>query len=54
MLRGRPPKTMIKDGKCRFFRPGADGKCKYYAGDKRQVESCYTRCLKRKRQDDEL
>jgi hypothetical protein len=53
MLRGRPPKTMIKDGKCRFFQKNKDGRCKYYAGDKRNMESCYTRCLKRKRDENE-
>lgn len=49
-LRGRPinEKTMFKDGKCRFFRPGADGSCVHYAGNKRKLESCYSRCLKRR------
>ena len=49
-IRGRPinEKTMIKNGRCRFFRPGADGLCKYYAGNKRYLESCYSKCLKRR------
>ena len=49
-LRGRPikEKTMFKNGKCRFFRPDADGYCKYYAGSKKSLEGCYTKCLKRR------
>jgi hypothetical protein len=48
--RGRPinEKTMFKDGKCRFFRPSTDGRCVHYAGSKRNLESCYTKCLKRR------
>ena len=49
-LRGRPinEKAMFKNGKCRFFRPGADGFCKYYAGNRKYLESCYSKCLKRR------
>lgn len=48
--RGRPinEKTMFKNGKCRFFRPGADGCCLYYAGSRKSLESCYSKCLKRR------
>ena len=47
--RGRPinEKTMFKNGKCRFFRPGKDGFCVHYAGSKKALESCYSKCLKR-------
>ena len=49
--RGRPinEKTMFKNGKCRFFKKGRDGYCFYYAGSRKMLGSCYSRCLKRAR-----
>jgi hypothetical protein len=49
-IRGRPinEKTMIKNGRCRFFKKGKDGFCEYYAGNRRNLESCYSKCLKRR------
>jgi len=48
--RGRPinEKTMLKNGRCRFFKKGKDGFCEYYAGNRRNLESCYSKCLKRR------
>lgn len=51
--RGRPinEKTMLKNGKCRFFKKGADGFCVHYGGSKRNVSGCYEKCLKRSREE---
>lgn len=48
--RGRPinEKKMFKNGRCRFFRKGKDGFCVYYAGSRKDLESCYGKCLKRR------
>ncbi len=48
MLRGRPPKTMLKNGKCRFFKKGKDGFCVHYAGSRQSISGCYDKCLKQK------
>lgn len=45
--RGRPAKNMIKNGKCRFFKKGKDGFCIYYAGSKKEITACYSKCFKR-------
>lgn len=49
--RGRPPKHMFKDGRCRFFRADTDGYCKHYAGSRKSLEGCYSKCLKRRDAD---
>jgi hypothetical protein len=50
-LRGRPinPKTMLKNGRCRFFKKDKDGTCIYYVGSRKSIEGCYEKCLKRGR-----
>ena len=51
--RGRPinEKAMFKDGKCRFFKKGADGFCVYCGGSKKMVSGCFEKCLKRSREE---
>ena len=46
MQRGPKPKTMIKDGKCRFYTKGKDGFCVHYAGSRKMVSGCFDKCLR--------